>query len=50
MCEYIVNTAAIIPICFEKHQVITHRGAISNMSVNQNDPMCGFAKWTIAVK
>ena len=50
MCEYIVNTATIIPICFEKHQVITHRGAISNMSVNQNNPVCDFANWTITVK
>ena len=50
MCEYIVNTATIIPICFEKHQIITHRGAITNMSVNQNDPICDFAKWTVSIK
>ena len=35
LCEYIVNTATIIPICFEKHQIITHRGALSNMGVDQ---------------
>ncbi len=50
MCEYIVNTATIIPICFEKHQAITHRGAITDMAVNQNDLMCDFAKWKINIK
>lgn len=50
MCEYIVNTATIIPICFEKHQIITHRGAITAMSVNQNDPMSNFSSWKISVK
>ena len=50
LCEYIVNTATIIPICFEKHQIITHRGAITDMSVNQNDPMSNFASWKISVK
>ena len=50
LCEYIVNTATIIPICFEKHQIITHRGAITAMSVNQNDPLSNFANWKISVK
>ncbi|HNX99993.1 MAG TPA: ABC transporter substrate-binding protein [Oscillospiraceae bacterium] len=50
LCEYIVNTATIIPICFEKHQIITHRGALSNMTVDQNDPLCDFANWTITTK
>lgn len=49
MCSYIAQTAAIIPICFEKHQIITHKGVITGMTVNQNEPLCSFAKWKINI-
>ena len=47
MCRYISETAAIIPICFEKQQVITHRGVVSGIDANQYSIFNGFANWTI---
>lgn len=47
MLNYVADTAAIIPICFEKHQIVTHRGVITGMTVNQNAPLTGFAGWSI---
>jgi len=49
LCNYIAETGLIIPICFEKHQIITHKGVITDMTVNQNDPMYNFADWKIKV-
>jgi len=49
MCNYIAENAIIIPICFEKHQIITHKGVITDMTVNQGDPMYQFAKWKIDI-
>ena len=33
MFKYITDTAPIVTVCFEKQQVITHRGVISGMTI-----------------
>ncbi len=47
MCRYIAETAAIIPICFEKQEVITHRGAVSGIDANQYGVFRNFENWKI---
>ena len=47
MCQYIAETAAIVPICYEKHQMITHEGVVSNITVNQGEPLFCFQEWKI---
>jgi len=47
MCEYIAEQASIVPICFEKHQIITHSGMVSQMTVSQESPLHTFAEWKI---
>lgn len=47
MCQYVADTAAIVPICYEKHQMITHEGIVSNITVNQEDPLYCFQEWKI---
>jgi len=49
MCQQILMKAQMIPICFEKHQVLTHKGVMSNMTINQNNPMCNFSNWKIEI-
>ncbi len=48
MSAYICNNAYIIPICYEKHQLVTHRGLIEGIQVNENNPLCDFAHWKIS--
>lgn len=48
MSAYLCNNAYIIPICFEKHQMITHRGLIEGIKVNENNPLCDFQHWKIS--
>lgn len=47
MVAYIANKAYIVPLCFERHQLISHRGVIEGAKANENNPMCGIASWTI---
>ncbi len=47
MCQYIAEKAAIVPICYEKHQMITHEGVVSNITVNQGEPLFCFQEWKI---
>lgn len=48
MCAQLANRAYIIPICFEKHQMITHRGVIEGIKANETNPLYGFANWKIS--
>lgn len=47
MCANILNYGYIVPLCFEKHQMVTHRGVITGIKVNENNPVYDFANWTI---
>lgn len=45
MFKYITDTAPIVTICFEKQQVITHRGVISGMKPTQFNIFYGIEDW-----
>lgn len=47
MFKYITDTAPIIPICFEKQQVITHRGIVSGLAPTQYNIFRGIENWEI---
>ena len=47
MLQYIQDTAPIIPICFEKHQIITHRNVITGMKLSQYNVFLNFPEWNI---
>lgn len=45
--RYLVENAGIIPICFERRQLLTHRGVVSGVSPTQYDIFSGIENWTI---
>lgn len=45
--KYVTETSAIIPICFERQEILTHRGVISGISATQYDIFNRFYEWTI---
>ena len=45
MFKYLSDTAPIVTICFEKQQVITHRGVISGMKPTQFNIFYGLEEW-----
>ena len=47
LCQYVSSQALIIPIGFEKQQIISHRGVIRGMDPNIGNPLYNFANWTI---
>lgn len=47
MFKYITDTAPIVPVCFEKQQVITHRGVISGMKPTKDNIFLGIENWEI---
>ncbi|MBR0039944.1 MAG: ABC transporter substrate-binding protein [Oscillospiraceae bacterium] len=46
-CYYLSNNAAIIPLGFEKQQIITHRGVIKGVDANAGNPLYNFQNWEI---
>ena len=46
-CYYLSNNATIIPLGFEKQQIITHRGVIKGVNANAGNPFYDFANWEI---
>ncbi len=48
--RYVTETAAIVPVCFEKRQVLTHRGVVSGIAATQYDIFNKFSEWTIDLK
>lgn len=46
-CYYLSNNATIIPLGFEKQQLITHRGVIKGVEPNAGNPLYGFQSWEI---
>lgn len=47
MCSTIVDISPIITICFERHQVITHRGAVGGMKPSQYNIFQNIEEWTV---
>lgn len=48
MCAQIVNKGYIVPLCFEKHQMITHRGVIEGIKACENNPLLNVQNWKVA--
>lgn len=45
MCQHIIDTGCIIPICFEKHQIVIRYGTIQNMALQVNGPSVNISEW-----
>jgi len=45
--QYIGEGAPILPICFERRQILTHRGVVSGINATQYDLFHNFSDWTI---
>lgn len=50
MCAYIANKAYIVPLVFERHQLISHRGVVEGARANENNPLCGIENWTVKIE
>lgn len=47
MLQYIAENAPILPVCFEKHEVCTHRGAVGGFAPTQYNIFHNLTNWTI---
>lgn len=47
MCRFLAEQAAIVPICFEKQQVLTHRDVVSGIEATQYNVFYNLKNWTI---
>lgn len=47
MCQFISANAPIVPICFEKQQVLTHREVVSGIEATQYNVFYNLKNWTI---
>ncbi len=45
--RYITETGIILPICFERRELLTHRNVASGISATQYDVFHNFNEWTI---
>lgn len=45
--RYISETGIILPVCFERRELLTHRGVASGISATQYDVFHNFYEWTI---
>ena len=50
MCAYIANKAYIVPLVFERHQLISHRGVVEGAKANENNPLCNIENWTVKIE
>lgn len=47
MCRFLAENAPIVPICFEKQQVLTHREVVSGIEATQYNVFYGLENWEI---
>ena len=47
MLQYIADNAPILPVCFEKHEVCTHRGVVGGFAPTQYNIFHNLTNWTI---
>ena len=45
--RYITETGIILPLCFERRELLTHRGVATGISATQYDVFHNFNEWTI---
>ena len=45
--QYIANQAPIVPICFERRAVMTHRGVVTGIDASQYNVFRNFQNWNI---
>lgn len=48
--QYLLDSAPILPICFEKQQVISHRGVISGLDPVVDNVFYHFSDWKVKLK
>lgn len=48
--RYVCETGIILPVCFERRELLTHRGVVTGVSPTQFDIFHNFNDWTIALK
>lgn len=47
LSKYIMDTAILLPVCFERRQVLTHRGVISGLTATQFDLFYNIKDWSV---
>lgn len=47
MLQYIADNVPILPVCFEKHEVCTHRGTVGGFAPTQYNIFHNLTNWTI---
>lgn len=47
MLQYVADNAPILPVCFEKHEVCTHRGTVGGFAPTQYNIFYNLTNWTI---
>ena len=50
MCNVIATTAYIVPLCYERHQLVSHRGVIEGIKACENNPFYDMKSWTVNLK
>ena len=50
VCRYIGDTGVILPICFERRELLTHRNVVSGAKPTQYDTFHNFYEWKIDLK
>ena len=48
--KFVAESAPILPICFERREVLTHRGVVGGIRATQYDLFHQFSEWTIDLK
>lgn len=49
MLQYIIDTAPIIPVCFERQEVVSHRNVASGLNPSQYNIFYNIQNWTINI-
>lgn len=49
MCKYLVDTAPVVPVLFEKTEMLTHRNVVKNASPTQYNVFHGMENWTVTM-
>ncbi len=49
IAHYIAETGIILPVCFERRELLTHRGVATGISATQYDVFHNFNEWTITM-
>ena len=47
LCQYVAQLAPITPVCFEKSEVLYHRGVLSGLNPTQDNVFHDMQNWTV---